>query len=105
MAKRSSSYRDSLVERLRSDPKFQMEYLKTSLEENTDMPEAILMALRDIAEARGFEELASAADLSRKSLYKILSESKDAKPRFETIARLLDALGLRLTVEQKKKAS
>jgi probable addiction module antidote protein len=105
MAKRSSSYREGLVDRLRNDPKFQVEYLRTSLEENTDMPEAILMALRDIAEARGFEELAEAADLSQKSLYKILSDTKDAKPRFETIVKLLDALGLRLTIERKQKAS
>jgi probable addiction module antidote protein len=105
MAKRSSSYREGLMSRLKDDPEFQVEYLRTSLEENTDMPEAILLALRDIAEARGFEELAAAAHLSQKSLYKILSESKDAKPRFETIIKLLDALGLRLTVEPKKKAS
>lgn len=70
-----------------------------------DLSEAILMALRDIAEARGFEKLAEDAHLSPKSLYKILSESKDAKPRFDTIVKLLDALGLRLTVEEKQKAS
>jgi probable addiction module antidote protein len=105
MAKRSSSYREKLIDRLKNDPDFQVEYLKASLEENSDMPEAILMALRDIAEARGFEELAEAAHLSQKSLYKILSETKDAKPRFETIVKLLDALGLRLTVELKADAS
>ena len=105
MAKRSSSYREGLVARLKTDPEFQVEYLKASLEENSDMPEAILLALRDIAEARGFEELAEAAHLSQKSLYKILSDTKDAKPRFETIVKLLNALGLRLTVEQKSHAS
>lgn len=105
MAKRSSSYRESLIARLKADPDLQVEYLKSSLEENADLSEAILMALRDIAEARGFEKLASDAHLSQKSLYKILSESKDAKPRFDTIVKLLDALGLRLTVEEKQKAS
>lgn len=105
MPKRSSSYHDGLIDRLKDDPEFQMEYLKTSLEENADMPEAILMALRHIAEARGYEELAEAAHLSQKSLYKILSDSKVPKPRFETIVKLLDALGLRLTIEQKQKAS
>lgn len=55
--KRSSDYRKGLIERLKKDPEFQVEYLKASLEENSDMPEAILMALRDIAEARGFEQL------------------------------------------------
>lgn len=105
MAKRSSDYRKGLIERLKKDPEFQVEYLKASLEENSDMPEAILMALRDIAEARGFEQLAEAADLSQKSLYKILSDTKDAKPRFETIVKLLNALGLRLTVEERPHAS
>lgn len=105
MAKRSRDYRKGLVEKLKKDPEFQVEYLKASLEENADMPEAILIALRDIAEARGFERLAEAADLSQKSLYKILSETKDAKPRFETIVKLLNALGLRLTVEQRPRAS
>jgi probable addiction module antidote protein len=105
MAKRSKPFREGLVERLKADPEFQIEYLKASFEDNADMPEAILMALRDIAEARGFERLASAAHLSQKSLYKILSDTKDAKPRFETIVKLLDALGLRLTIEQKPQAS
>lgn len=105
MAKRSSNYRKNLIERLKKDPEFQVEYLKASVEENSDMPDAILMALRDIAEARGFEQLAEAADLSQKSLYKILSETKDSKPRFETIVKLLNALGLRLTVEDRPHAS
>ena len=105
MAKRSRSYRDGLIARLKADAEFQVEYLKASIEENSDLPEAILLALRDIAEARGFEELAQAAHLSRKSLYKILSEGRDAKPRFETVVKLLDALGLRLTVEPKSHAS
>lgn len=104
-SKRSHSFREELISQLKDDPQFQTEYLKSSLEENSDMPEAILMALRDIAEARGFEELAEAAHLSRKSLYKILSETKNSKPRFETIVSLLDALGLRLTVEEKPEAS
>ena len=105
VAKGTSSYRKSLVARLKADPDFQIEYIKASIEENSDMPEAILLALRDIAEARGFEKLADAADLSRKSLYKILSQSKDSKPRFETIIKLLGAVGLRLTVQEKSNAS
>jgi probable addiction module antidote protein len=105
MARKNSDYRKNLIQRLKKDPEFQVEYLKASLEENSDMPEAILMALRDIAEARGFEQLAEAADLSQKSLYKILSEAKDSKPRFETIVKLLNALGLRLTVEERPHAS
>ncbi len=83
---------------------FQREYLKASIEENWDMPEAILMAIGEIAEARGYEALAKEAGLSQKSLYKILDQQKQAKPRFETIAQLIQALGLRFTVEPIQKA-
>ena len=37
--------------------------------------------------------------LSQNALYKILDEDKEAKPRFETIIQLLQAVGLRFTVE------
>jgi probable addiction module antidote protein len=88
-----------LIERLRKSPELQREYLKASIEDNSDLPEAILSAIRNIAEARGYEELAKEAGLSQKALYKILDENKEAKPRFETIAQLIQALGLRFTVE------
>ncbi len=45
------------------------------------MPEAIISAIREIVEARGYESLAKEAGLSQKALYKILSETKEAKPR------------------------
>lgn len=93
------SYKKGLIERLKKSEALQQEYLKASIEENSDMPEAILMAIREIAEARGYETLAKEAGLSQKALYKILDEEKEAKPRFETIAQLIQALGLRFTVE------
>ena len=80
-----------------------MEYLKVSLTENGDNPKVLLSALRTIAEVRGFEELAEEASLSQKSLYKILSQSASNHPRFETIHKIVDALGLQLTVEPKVK--
>ena len=60
---------------------------------------SILMALREVAEARGYETLASEAGLSQKALYRILDEEKEAKPRYETIYQIIHALGLRFTVE------
>ena len=60
--------------------------------------------IREIAEARGYENLAKEAGLSQKALYKILDEDKEAKPRFETIAQLIQAMGLRFTVEPSHKA-
>ncbi len=58
-----------------------------------------LMALREVAEARGYETLASEAGLSQKALYRILDEEKESKPRYETIYQIIHALGLRFTVE------
>jgi probable addiction module antidote protein len=92
-------YKAGLLEWLKSSEKNQIEYLKASFEENSDMPEALLLAIRDVAAVRGFERLAKDAGLSQKSLYKILKADKGAKPRLETIHQILFALGLRLTVE------
>ena len=102
MAKPSVAYKESLVERLREHPEVQFEYLKAMLEDNHDMPEVILGALRDVAEARGFEKLAADAGLSQKALYKILKK-EDAHPRFETIVQIFEALGVRLTLAPIKK--
>lgn len=97
--KAGKSHKEGLLEWLKKKPEHQQEYLKASVEENYDMPEAILSAIRDVAEVRGYENLAKEAGLSQNALYKILDEEKEAKPRFETIIQLLQALGLRFTVE------
>jgi probable addiction module antidote protein len=98
MFKAGRSHEKGLLEWLKKSPNNQREYLKASIEENSDMPEAIISAIRDIAEARGYENLAKEAGLSKKSLYKILSNEKEAKPRFETISQIVHALGLRFSV-------
>lgn len=97
--KAGKPHKEGLLEWLKKKPEHQQEYLKASVEENYDMPEAILSAIRDVAEVRGYENLAKEAGLSQNALYKILDEDKEAKPRFETIIQLLQALGLRFTVE------
>jgi probable addiction module antidote protein len=99
MLKAGRSHEKGLISWLQKSSDNQREYLKASIEENFDMPDAILSAIRQIAEARGYEILAKEAGLSQKSLYKILSEDKKTKPRFETISQLIQALGLRFTVE------
>lgn len=94
------SHKIGLIEWLQQSPINQREYLKAQLEENADIPEAIISAIREIAEARGYETLAKEAGLSQKALYKVLDKTKEAKPRFETIAQLIQALGLRFSVEE-----
>jgi probable addiction module antidote protein len=70
------------------------EYLAAALE-NPD-PDAFLVAVRDVAKARGIADVAERAGLGRESLYKTLTPG--AKPRFDTVRRLLAALDVRLEV-------
>ncbi len=70
------------------------EYLSAALE-NPD-PDAFLVAVRDVAKARGISTIAENAGLGRESLYKALKPG--AKPRFDTIRRLLCALGVKFDV-------
>jgi len=54
-------------------------------------------ALGDIARAKGMARVARDAGLSRESLYKALSG--DRSPDFDTILKVMDALGLKLHAE------
>ena len=70
------------------------EYLTVTLEEND--PDLLLSALSDVARARGVAQIAKNSGLGRESLYKALAPG--AKPRFETIMKVMHALGVKLTV-------
>jgi len=61
-----------------------------------DDPALIASALGTIARARGMSQVARETGLSRESLYKALSA--EGNPEFGTIIRVMDALGLKLTV-------
>ena len=68
------------------------EYLAVVLEENDTA--ALVKALGTVARARGMTQIAKDAGMGRESLYKSLSGS--ASPRFDTINRVCQALGVRL---------
>jgi len=70
------------------------EYLATALE-NPDQ-DAFLVAVRDVAKARGIANVATKAGLGRESLYKTLKPG--ARPRFDTVRRLLVALDVKLDI-------
>ena len=70
------------------------EYLAAALE-NPDQ-DAFMMAVRDVAKARGIASVATKAGLGRESLYKTLQSG--SKPRFDTVRRLLAALDVKLDV-------
>ena len=70
-------------------------YLDAALEDGD--PSVIAAALGDIARAKGMSDVARKAGLGRESLYKALSS--DGNPEFATILKVVQALGLRLSVE------
>jgi len=69
------------------------EYLTAALEDPN--PDVFLIAMRDVARARGMTQLAADAGLGRESLYKALTPG--AKPRYDTVLRLVHALGIKLS--------
>lgn len=72
-------------------------YLEACLEEADGDAAFIAKALGDIARARGMAQVARDAGLSRESLYKALSGERS--PGFDTILKVINALGLKLHAE------
>jgi probable addiction module antidote protein len=95
--KASISHDEALIQELREDPEFAAEYLKPALED-TEEPQVLLIALRQVAEARGgIAKVAKAAGVERESLYRALSAR--GNPRLSTLVAVAKALGLKLTLE------
>lgn len=95
--KLTKSYVESLHRRLADDPEEAAAYLDAALEDGN--PQVFLLALRDVAESRGFTELADQTELNRESMYRMLSEQ--GNPRLSSLDTLLGALGLRLSIAVK----
>ena len=94
----SRPHDEAVVELLREDPAFADEYLAASMEA-IDEPggqEALLQALRHVAEAQGMAKVAERAGLPRESLYKSLSAK--GNPTLKTLLAVLNAAGLHLSV-------
>jgi probable addiction module antidote protein/putative addiction module killer protein len=77
------------------------EYLNAALEDGN--PDVFLQAVADVAKARGMAKLAKDAGLGRESLYKALAPG--AKPRYDTVLKLLLALGVELRTTPAKPRS
>ncbi len=85
-----------VAEHLRT-PEDMAAYLEACLEEANGDAAFIVKALGDIARAKGMAEVAADAGLSRESLYKALSGERS--PAFDTILKVIGALGLKLHAE------
>ncbi|MCB0735609.1 MAG: putative addiction module antidote protein [Flavobacteriales bacterium] len=71
------------------DEEMIQEYLNAVFEEGD--AQEIITALGHVAKAIGMSKIAEQTGLSRPSLYKALSEN--AKPQFDTILKVLRAIG------------
>lgn len=70
------------------------EYLNAALEDPD--PDVFLAAVGNVARARGMSGIAEGSGLGRESLYKALTPG--AKPRYDTVLKVLHSLGVKLTV-------
>lgn len=91
---KTKDYRDKLLQRLQ-DNEYAVGYLTDVLTHET--PEAFLIALKDVIDARGenISALAKEAGITRQAIYQALSE--DGNPRFSTITQILKCLDLQFS--------
>jgi probable addiction module antidote protein len=85
-----------VAEHLRT-PEEMAAYLEACIDEAKGDAAFIAKALGDIARAKGMALVARDAGLSRESLYKALSGERS--PSFDTILKVMNALGLKLCAE------
>lgn len=88
--------RYDVAEHLRS-PEEMAVYLEACIEEAHGDAAFVAKALGNIARAKGMSQVARDAGLSRESLYKALSGERN--PGFDTILKVIGALGLKLHAE------
>jgi probable addiction module antidote protein len=93
MPKRTTDFRDDLLADL-ADPKEAAHYLNAASEDSTDM---VLVALRDVAEARQMARVAEGAGVAREALYRMLRKS--GNPTYTSLVGVLNAVGLRIVFE------
>jgi probable addiction module antidote protein len=89
----TNTTRYDLAEHLRT-PEEMAAYLEACMGAADGDAAFIAKALGDIARAKGMTQVARDAGLSRESLYKALSG--DRAPDFDTILKVMGALGLKL---------
>lgn len=91
------THHEDLIDRLK-DSRYAEAYLNAALEDEDK--KVFLLALRDVAEARGgMTELSRLTKISREHIYHMLSEK--GNPELVTLKNLLSAMGLKLAIETK----
>ena len=92
---RTRNHDESVIEMIRQDPEFAIEYLRIAIEELDEEggQASFLTALRHVVEARGgMAQTAEKAGLSRESLYRALSPK--GNPTLRTMRQVVHATGM-----------
>lgn len=76
------------------------EYLTQVLSDGDQ--DELLCAIGHVAKARGMAQIAKEAGLGRESLYKTFAQG--AKPRFETVSKVIKSLGFNIQISPKSAA-
>lgn len=100
MNRSSRPHEEIVVELLREDPELADAYLAAALDEAglEGGRQALLAALRQVAEAQGMAVVAQRAGIPRESLYRALSPT--GNPTIKTLLAVLEAAGLKLTIQR-----
>lgn len=104
MSRASRPHAEAVIEMLRDDPAFADEYLRAAMEQADQQGgrEALLSALRHVAEAQGMAQVAERAGIQRESLYRALSPK--GNPTLKTLVAVLAAAGLKLAITRRDEA-
>jgi probable addiction module antidote protein len=99
MPKRTVNFREQLLEDL-ANPEEAAQYLNAAAEDSEEM---LLIALRDIAEAKQMAHVAERAGVAREALYRMLNKS--GNPTYNSLRGVLHALGIRMCFAPVEKPS
>ena len=70
------------------------EFLAAASEDKN--PDVLAHAIQAVARAKGMVEISKSSGITREALYKALKPN--TKPRFDTVSKVISALGMRITV-------
>ena len=75
-------------------PEMIHEYLKSAFEEGDS--EMLIVAIGNVAKAKGMSEIARTTNFSRQNLYKAFTSG--SSPKFDTVKKVIEALGCKLAI-------
>ena len=97
---RGTKFQTDLAKKL-LDPDFAAHFLAAAISEGDE--EFLHEALAKVIKAHGATRVSEDAGIARQALYKMISG--EGNPSFKNVNKLLEAVGLELTIKSKKRAS